>query len=601
MKSLNITGLVGNAMQINKIMVAMIALVGLLLVGGIPEVSGTHLGEGELGYDDGEVDSQCSKGDDGHAVFFSNDRKLNIYGIKMCGARYDDGSRKFDIEIWDNNLKTLYSASYDYTDFFPDTYPSRMDNSDLKWVTINVPNIEVNDDFYISIFTYSGPPSGIEAAHDPHAPKGGIVIGRDSDTKSGNSFIVDKNPNRIVDWPTTWNIRQDDTDWMIRVVTSPTIEIGMYINPWTDNMDPDHESQEPYYSLASGKYTELIGQLKKYRIKRIFVPVYYPGNKSVDYKGIFLMENKGTWNYPSEEEPVYPLQNNNKPYFDLQKLIDEAKKEGIEVHATINAFGTGLSYARSVDPADLTHLAELKNVTQHLITNYDGLTGIHLDHIRYMTDDENQNPRLLAGENGYKDITRAVKEIHNTTDRDNIGIVLSAAVYAKTERDYATMLKAEGQNYADMSEYLDFISPMAYHYPDFDPSWVGDVTSFVRRKVNEKNANCAVITTIQGYYEIVGVNDAKLPVIKKPGRDEIFNAGKSALDDGTDGVNVFIYPAIYSPDEWQAIMDLSIYQSSASPDVPDISKPPEKSIVGFEALFAIVIILAAVHLLKRER
>jgi PGF-CTERM protein len=175
----------------------------------------------ELGYDDGEVDSQCSLGDWGHAVFFSNEGKLNIYGIKICGARFDDASRRFDVEIWDNNLKTLYSANYAYTDFFPDTY-SPLDDSDLKWVTIDVPNIEVNGNFYITVFTYSGPPSWDKGAHDPHAPTGGIAIGRDSDTKSGNSFIVDKNPNSIVDWETltTWDIRQEDTDWMIRVVTA---------------------------------------------------------------------------------------------------------------------------------------------------------------------------------------------------------------------------------------------------------------------------------------------------------------------------------------------------------------------------------------------
>jgi len=189
-KSLSITGLVDNAMQITKVMVAMITIVGLLLVGGIIEASGTQLGEGELAHDDGEVDSQCSIGDIGQAVFFPNDGKLDIWGIKICGARAGDTTRMFDVEIWDNNLKTLYSTSYDYTAFFPDAYPPRMDNSDLKWVTIDTPNIKVTGNFYIAIFTYSRFDSG-------------IVIGRDSDTKSGNSFVVDKNPNRILDWETS--------------------------------------------------------------------------------------------------------------------------------------------------------------------------------------------------------------------------------------------------------------------------------------------------------------------------------------------------------------------------------------------------------------
>jgi len=207
-------------MQTNKLMVAMIALVGLLLLGSVTEISGTHLDDGELGHDDGEVDAHASLGPLGHAVFFSNDGKLNIYGINICGARYDDASREFDIEIWDNNLKMLYSTSYDYADFFPDTY-SPPEDSDLLWVTIDIPDIEVNGNFYVTIFTYSGPPSWVKGEYGPHPLNGGIEIGRDSDTKSGNSFVVDKNPNRIVDWETlTWNIRQDDTDWMMRVVTA---------------------------------------------------------------------------------------------------------------------------------------------------------------------------------------------------------------------------------------------------------------------------------------------------------------------------------------------------------------------------------------------
>ena len=87
--------------------------------------------------------------------------------------------------------------------------------SDLKWVTINIPNIEVNGDFYIAIFTYSDswrwPP-----------PIGGIGIGCDKDTKFGNSFVVVKNPNRLEEWPT--NIpSQEDMDWMIRVLCTASM------------------------------------------------------------------------------------------------------------------------------------------------------------------------------------------------------------------------------------------------------------------------------------------------------------------------------------------------------------------------------------------
>jgi hypothetical protein len=52
------------------------------------------LGEGELGYDDGEADGYASLGPKGHAVLFSNAGKQNIYGIRVCGARCDDTTRR---------------------------------------------------------------------------------------------------------------------------------------------------------------------------------------------------------------------------------------------------------------------------------------------------------------------------------------------------------------------------------------------------------------------------------------------------------------------------------------------------------------------------
>lgn len=176
------------------------------------EVKTKVLGEGELGYDEGEMDTSASLGPKGHAVFFSIDKKLTINEIKIYGCRYDDFSRQFDIEIWDANFKTLYTASYDYTDYFPDSHPPTTE-SDFKWVTINIPNIEVDDDFYITLFTYSGVPSWVK----DEDYRGGIEIGGDLDVKSSNSFVVDKYPNGIVGWPTTWDLRQDNTNWMIRV------------------------------------------------------------------------------------------------------------------------------------------------------------------------------------------------------------------------------------------------------------------------------------------------------------------------------------------------------------------------------------------------
>ncbi len=135
-----------------------------------------------------------------------------INQIKIFGRRYNNASRQFDIEIWDKNFKTLYSKSYNYLDYFTES------DGDFKWVVIDVPNVEVRDNFYLTLFTYSGPPSKSgEYEKVPEFVRGGIEIGVDKDIKSGNSFVVDKNPNRIVEWPTSLNLLKENTDWMIKI------------------------------------------------------------------------------------------------------------------------------------------------------------------------------------------------------------------------------------------------------------------------------------------------------------------------------------------------------------------------------------------------
>lgn len=182
------------------------------------EVEIKILGEGELEYDEGEMDRSASLGPKGHAVFFPIDVASIVRQVKIYGCRYDDGLKQFNIEIWDNDFHMLYSASYNYVDYFPDSH-SPPGDGDFKWAIIDIPVIEVHNDFYIVLFTYSGPPSWQVKEEYERAPphiRGGIEIGVDKDMKSENSFVVDKNPNRIVDWP-TWDLQQDSTDWMIRV------------------------------------------------------------------------------------------------------------------------------------------------------------------------------------------------------------------------------------------------------------------------------------------------------------------------------------------------------------------------------------------------
>ena len=185
---------------------------------GTPKAKALISDENGIGYDDGIKDSEASLGTKtGHAVFYSIDEKIMVDGINIYGCRYDDLSKDFDIEIWDGNFNNLYSGSFNYDSYFPESFAPTTDSC-FKWVTVDIPDIEVNDDFYLMIFTQSVKPSWVEGEPLPDFINGGIEIGVDKNTESGNSFMVEKNPNRIVDWP-SWNLKQDSTDWMLRVLS----------------------------------------------------------------------------------------------------------------------------------------------------------------------------------------------------------------------------------------------------------------------------------------------------------------------------------------------------------------------------------------------
>lgn len=155
----------------------------------------------------------------GHAILIPINTLSKVLKVEIYGSIYDNGNKQFDIEIWDKNLNTLQSSSYNYVDYFHNS-GSPPDPEDFEWVTIDIPDVDVSDDYYVALFTYSGPPSWQEKEEYQKAPpfiKGGIEIGVDKITKPANSYVVDRNPNRIVNWP-TWNLKQDSTSWMIRIV-----------------------------------------------------------------------------------------------------------------------------------------------------------------------------------------------------------------------------------------------------------------------------------------------------------------------------------------------------------------------------------------------
>jgi hypothetical protein len=166
--------------------------------------------EVELKYDDGQA-RESIPWFGGNIVDFSPPATpFTIKRIRIAGGLYATGleEKTFDLEIWDQKLKVLHSATYPYTKF-----PAGA----TAWVELEVPDIEVTDKFYVHIYTGS-PTPGLHIGADDS------IVNEHSDvtirTAEGATFL-------LAGWPYSadyWFGDKSKVNWMIRVV-------GTYMAP----------------------------------------------------------------------------------------------------------------------------------------------------------------------------------------------------------------------------------------------------------------------------------------------------------------------------------------------------------------------------------
>jgi len=169
--------------------------------------------EVELKYDDGNA-RDCLSAEvpflSGHLVDFTplttpfTIKKIRIAGC-LAGGTYTKGleGKTFDAQIWDKDLKVLYSTTYPYTKFT--TYPS------VTWVELEIPDIEVSNKFYVHIYTAS--------------PRFGLHIGADDSIVNEHSEATLRTEGGtdivLAQWPydaSLWFGDKSKVNWMIRVV-----------------------------------------------------------------------------------------------------------------------------------------------------------------------------------------------------------------------------------------------------------------------------------------------------------------------------------------------------------------------------------------------
>lgn len=154
----------------------------------------------ELKYDNGIAKNSCSAGGYFFSVKFSPpSTPFTIEKIKLFtnlqGSNYE--AQKVEVKILSKDLAPLFSKQKPASEF----------SRDPEWVTVDVPNIIVNGDFYIYLYTNS-------------KREGGVYIYYDSSlTNQHSDYLMPT--GEIAEW--TVPNPKDTTNWMIRVIgtTSP--------------------------------------------------------------------------------------------------------------------------------------------------------------------------------------------------------------------------------------------------------------------------------------------------------------------------------------------------------------------------------------------
>ncbi len=138
-----------------------------------------------------------------------------------------------------------------------------------------------------------------------------------------------------------------------------------------------------------------------------------------------------------------------------------------------------------------------------------------------------------------KEIVRGyVEATRKLVDEVKPGIALSAALMPEgaTDKEWADANYA--QNYADLSNLLDLIAPMAYFKDYQEPiTWVGEVTSKALSLVGDE---CKVATGVQGYNGVSA--------------EEIADQIDAAMTAGSFGVVIFRYGSL-TASQWGVVKE----------------------------------------------
>jgi hypothetical protein len=207
-------------------------------------------------------------------------------------------------------------------------------------------------------------------------------------------------------------------------------------------------------------------------------------------------------------DPLYPSV--------LKSIINKLKGTGIRVHAWITCFVD--QNGNWIDPKNVTNQNNIIKTITDITKNYN-INGIFLDYVRYPG-----TAYKTAG--ATNTITSFVAKVYSTVKSIKPKVAVSAALMPEG----AVNSYYYGQDYSQLSKYLDFLVPMVYsgNYNE-NSSWITSTTKYIVAHSNGK----PVIAGLQTYR-----SDKNLTIIPA---SEIRTNINSAIKGGASGYALFRY------------------------------------------------------------
>ncbi len=199
----------------------------------------------------------------------------------------------------------------------------------------------------------------------------------------------------------------------------------------------------------------------------------------------------------------------------LTTIINKLQGTGIRIHAWITCFVD--TQGNWVDPKDSKTTDALVKTIADITKNYE-IAGIHLDYVRYPGT-------AYKYTGGTEAINSFVKRVYETVKPIKAKVAISAALMPEC----AANAYYYGQDYTELSKYLDFLVPMIYkgNYNE-DTDWIGTTTKWI---VNHSTK--PVVAGLQTY-----VSDSN---VQKISASEINKDIQSATSNGASGFALFRY------------------------------------------------------------